>query len=170
VIVAASRFAFFRLAGKQLSLSSISGAILWVASETRLIAQRLHPMKKSTLDEAVAVVLVVEDEPLIRIFTVQVLAEAGFEVEEAGNADEALKRLKDRPVKALVTDIDMPGRINGCALAWEVHTLHPTAALLVISGVETPSANELPPTVRFLRKPVAPEKLVTELNHALSSA
>jgi hypothetical protein len=63
---------------------------------------------------------------------------------------------------------EVPGRINGfCTLAWEVYTLHPPAALLVISGVETPSANELPPTARFLRKPLPPEKLLAELNQAL---
>jgi hypothetical protein len=66
---------------------------------------------------------------------------------------------------------EVPGRINGfCTLAWEVYTLHPPAALLVISGVETPSANELPPTARFLRKPLPPEKLLAELNQARSSA
>jgi DNA-binding NtrC family response regulator len=99
-----------------------------------------------------------------------VLVEAGFEVEEADNSDEALKRSRGRSVKALVTDIDMPGRLDGYGLAWEVHALFPTAALLVISGVATPSPNELPSKARFLRKPLAPERLVAELNQALCFA
>ena len=127
-------------------------------------------MKRDPPIDGQTLVLVVEDEPLIRIFTVQVLTEAGFEVEEAGNSDEALSRLNGRTINALVTDVDMPGRLDGCGLAWKVNALCPRAALVVISGVGTPSPEELPPKARFLRKPLAPEKLVAELNRALSDA
>ena len=49
----------------------------------------------------------IDDAPLVRILTVQVLEEAGFRVEEAGNSDEALSRLDGYQIAALVTDIDM---------------------------------------------------------------
>jgi DNA-binding NtrC family response regulator len=127
-------------------------------------------MKRAPPVHDKALVLVVEDEPLIRIFTVQVLSEAGFEVDEAGNSEEALSRLKGRKINALVTDVDMPGRLDGCGLAWEVHALCPEAALVIISGVATIVPGELPPKTRFLRKPLAPEKLVAELNQALLAA
>lgn len=126
-------------------------------------------MKRDPPIDGQALVLVVEDEPLIRIFTVQVLTEAGFQVEEAGDSDEALKQLNGGKINALVTDVDMPGRLDGCGLAWEVNALCPRAALVIISGVETPSPEELPAKARFLRKPLAPEKLVAELNQALSN-
>jgi PleD family two-component response regulator len=60
--------------------------------------RRWLAMKKGPIDAA-PVVLVVDDEPLIRIFTVQVLADAGYEVDEAGNSDEALQRLNGRLIK-----------------------------------------------------------------------
>jgi CheY-like chemotaxis protein len=128
--------------------------------------RRWLAMKKGPIDAA-PVVLGVDDEPLIRIFTVQVLADAGYEVDEAGNSDEALQRLNGRLIKALVTDIDMPGRLDGCGLAWEVHSLCPSAAVIVISGVATPGPHELPPKARFLRKPTDPEDLLAELHDAI---
>ncbi len=70
-------------------------------------------MNKGLPLEARAAVLVVDDE-LVRILTVQALEEAGFRVEEAGNSDEALSRLDGHPIVALVTDIDMPGSLDGC--------------------------------------------------------
>jgi CheY-like chemotaxis protein len=76
-------------------------------------------MNKGLPFEARAAVLVVDDE-LVRILTVQALEEAGFRVEEAGNSDEALSRLDGHPIVALVTDIDMPGSLDGCGLARRV--------------------------------------------------
>jgi two-component system, response regulator PdtaR len=112
-------------------------------------------------------VLVVDDEPLVRILTVQVLEEAGFRVEEAGNSEEALSRLDGHQIVALVTDIDMPGPLDGCGLTWRVHELLPTIAILVISGVATPRSNELPPNAEFLTKPFDPKRLVRELRKLL---
>ena len=95
-------------------------------------------MNKGLPFEARAAVLVVDDEPLVRILTVQVLEEAGFRVEEAGNSDEALSRLDGHPIVALVTDIDMPGSLDGCGLARRVRQLFPSVAILIISGVAIP--------------------------------
>jgi len=94
-------------------------------------------MNKGLPLEARAAVLVVDDE-LVRILTVQALEEAGFRVEEAGNSDEALSRLDGDPIVALVTDIDMPGSLDGCGLARRVRQLFPSVAILIISGVATP--------------------------------
>lgn len=124
-------------------------------------------MNKGPPLEARAPVLVVDDEPRVRILTVQVLEEAGFPVEEAGNSEEALSRLDGHQIAALVTDIDMPGSLDGCELAWRVRALCPAAAILVISGVATPRPDELPPNARFLTKPFDPKRLVRELDQAL---
>ena len=111
--------------------------------------------------------LVVDDE-LVRILTVQALEEAGFRMEEAGNSDEALSPLDGHPIVALVTDIDMPGSLDGCGLARRVRQLFPSVAILIISGVATPRYDELPPKARFLTKPFEPRRLVRELRKALS--
>lgn len=116
------------------------------------------------------VVLVVDDEPLVRIFTVQVLQEAGYAVDEARDCEEALSRLRGRQIGALVTDIQMPGGMDGCGLAWHVHGMFPEVALLVTSGVAKPAPHELPPKTRFLPKPLAPQLLVHELGEALGKA
>jgi CheY-like chemotaxis protein len=63
------------------------------------------------------VVLVVEDETLVRMFMADFLDEAGFRVFEAVNADEALTVLQARPdIQVVVTDIEMPGTMNGLEL------------------------------------------------------
>jgi CheY-like chemotaxis protein len=127
-------------------------------------------MSKALLLEGQATVLVVDDEPLVRILTAQVLEEAGFQVEEAGNSDEALSRLNGHKIAALVTDIDMPGSLDGCGLAWRVHEIFPAVATVIISGVARPRSEELPPKARFLTKPFDPKRLVRELSQALPEA
>jgi CheY-like chemotaxis protein len=124
-------------------------------------------MNKDPGFEAPTSVLVVDDEPLVRIPTVQVLEEAGFRVEEAGNSEEALLRLDGYPIAALVTDLDMPGSLDGRGLAWRIHELFPTVSILMISGVAEPRSDELPANTRFLTKPFDPKRLVRELNEAL---
>jgi CheY-like chemotaxis protein len=66
-------------------------------------------------------VLVVEDEPLLRMDAVDMIREAGFDVLEASNADEAILLLETRPyIEVMFTDIDMPGSMNGIKLAHAV--------------------------------------------------
>jgi CheY-like chemotaxis protein len=67
------------------------------------------------------VVLVVENDVLLRLVTANNLRDAGFEVIEAANSAEALRILECFPVDALFSDIDMPGTMNGLALAQWVH-------------------------------------------------
>jgi CheY-like chemotaxis protein len=109
-------------------------------------------------------VLLVEDEPLVRMMGADVLADAGFEVLEAMNADEALGILEAEPdVQILVTDIDMPGSMDGLTLARVAHDRWPQMPVLVISGKVRPSAAELPPGGAFLAKPFPSAKLVGEV-------
>jgi CheY-like chemotaxis protein len=61
-----------------------------------------------------AVVLIVEDEPMVRLTGADLLAEAGFEVFEAGNANEALRILEATPeVRVVFSDVEMPGSLDG---------------------------------------------------------
>jgi CheY-like chemotaxis protein len=100
-------------------------------------------------------VLVVEDERLIRMVVADALAEAGIVVVEAQNANEALRVLGDKAidVHVLFTDIHMPGHIDGLALAHHVREHWPWIGLLIASGLASPTASEMPHGCRFMPKP-----------------
>jgi CheY-like chemotaxis protein len=67
------------------------------------------------------VVLVVEDEPFVRMDAVDIVEEAGFIAAEATNADEAMRILETNPdIRIVFTDIDMPGSMDGIKLAFAV--------------------------------------------------
>jgi CheY-like chemotaxis protein len=118
------------------------------------------------------VVLVVEDEPLVRMTAVDELEEAGFQVLEAANADEALKMLEARSdvVQVLFTDVHMPGSMDGMALAEQVHRRWPHVLLLISSGRARPHPDEIPDHGHFVPKPYIGATLVrhiTEMMHTL---
>ena len=97
-------------------------------------------------------VLLVEDEPLVRLVASEGLEEAGYEVLEAANADDALRVLAVRPdVGVLFTDVNMPGKLDGLALAELVHRQWPAIKLLVTSGRSLQGV--VPDDGRFLVKP-----------------
>jgi DNA-binding NtrC family response regulator len=99
--------------------------------------------------------LVVEDDGLIRLDLVDTLEDMGFRVLNAKNADEALEVLEATDeVVAVLTDIDMPGSINGIGLAKAVHERWPPLKVIVVSGRYDPAAGVLPPGAKFLTKPV----------------
>lgn len=85
------------------------------------------------------IVLIVEDEPLVRELAVAAIQEAGLEVVEAANADEAIDILQRRcDVGVLFTDVDMPGQLDGLALARLVHEHWPAIRLILTSGRSLP--------------------------------
>jgi YesN/AraC family two-component response regulator len=92
------------------------------------------------------------DEPLVRMTAADELAEAGFQVLEAANADVALAVLEARSdeVHVLFTDIDMPGSMNDLRLAENVHTRWPHIALLISSGYQRPYPDQIPDDGQFL--------------------
>lgn len=86
-----------------------------------------------------AVVLVVEDEPILRMLAVDVVEEAGFEAIDAPDADAAMSLLESRAdIRLVFTDIDMPGSMNGLGLAARIHDRWPLIALIVTSGKVRP--------------------------------
>jgi two-component system, response regulator PdtaR len=102
------------------------------------------------------VVLVVEDEPLVRAMAVDVLEEAGFDVLEAPTADYALLVLERRQdIRVLVTDVDMPGSLNGFQLARIVQDHFHRVRVIVVSGRSRPGQNDMAPDAVFLAKPYA---------------
>ncbi|MET3858525.1 response regulator [Rhizobium sp. OAE497] len=98
-------------------------------------------------------VLVVDDEPLIRFATVDALEEAGFEVLEAGNADEALVVFEGAQIDAVFTDVNMPGSTDGIGLMNRVRARSPGTRVIVTSGHVRLGAFDLASGVSFIAKP-----------------
>ena len=106
-------------------------------------------------------VLIVEDDPVVRMNAVEMIEESGWNAIEAGHSEEALQILTDHPeVDVLFTDINMPGDMDGLALAECVHRLHPHVELVVTSGKRFIANDNLPDNGTFLGKPYGLEALV----------
>lgn len=110
-------------------------------------------------------VVVAEDEVLIRMVAVEALVGAGFDVIEANHAGEALMVLTNQAdrICVLFTDIHMPGDMDGLALAHHACVHWPWVALLIASGQALPLAAELPHGSRFLSKPYDPHHVVAHV-------
>jgi CheY-like chemotaxis protein len=107
------------------------------------------------------VVLVVEDEILLRWATVSVIDETGFNAFEAGSAVEAISILERRSdVWAVVTDVQMPGSINGLKLAHLISTRWPKVKIIVTSGRLRLREDDMPTGGRYLHKPYDPSHLI----------
>ena len=105
-------------------------------------------------------VLIVDDEPLIRLYVRGVLEDAGHLAKEASNAEDALRLIHEDGNTLVVTDIDMPGAMDGLALAREVRATCPNVAVIVTSGRRLPRPDEMPSDARFLSKPFSQERLI----------
>lgn len=106
-------------------------------------------------------VLVVDDEPLLRLFNVDMLSDAGFDVLEAGNADEALRLLEQTDdIRVVFTDVEMPGQIDGFGLADRIEALWPEIGVVVTSGRRFPDEAFGASARCFVAKPYAPAKVV----------
>lgn len=116
------------------------------------------------------VILVVEDEAPIRIVIAIMLEDAGYEVIEAANAEEALAVMGVRQVSVLFTDVNMPGRLNGLELAEHVHERWPDVALLVASGALATVPSAIPCGGQFVPKPYRVDQIVREIDRLVGRA
>lgn len=120
--------------------------------------------------QAKCAVLIVEDEPLIRMVAAEVFEQEGVPYFEAGDADEALDKLAHHPeIAVLFTDINMPGTMDGIALAIAVHAHEPQIELIVTSGRRFYSDSELPDSGTFLAKPYRLSALIGVVRAKLAS-
>jgi CheY-like chemotaxis protein len=109
---------------------------------------------------ATPAILVVEDEPLLRLLAVDIAEDAGFKALSAASADEALAILEVRvDVRLVFTDVQMPGSMDGLRLAHAVRDRWPPVELIVTSGRGHIAANDLPDRGRFFAKPYDVEAL-----------
>lgn len=100
------------------------------------------------------VVLVVEDETLIRMDAIEMIVAAGYEVLEAATADQAIEILEARPdISILFTDIQMPGSLDGLKLSHAVRHRWPPIKIVTCSGHVKLTEYDLPEGARFVPKP-----------------
>lgn len=101
-----------------------------------------------------AIVLVVEDEPILRMLAVDVVEQAGLESIEAADANEAIAILEVRQdIRLVFTDVDMPGGMDGLRLAAAIRDRWPPIEVIVTSGKPLPQDLKLPARVIFIPKP-----------------
>jgi|SRR6202049_2004347 CheY-like chemotaxis protein len=118
-----------------------------------------------------AVVLIVEDEFLLRMDAVDMIAGAGFEVVEAANADQAIEVLEARrDITVVFTDIQMPGSMDGLKLARAVRGRWPPIKIVATSGHLNVGETDLPEGGRFLPKPYSPVQVEGVLRELISGA
>lgn len=124
----------------------------------------LEPHKSKSPDSK----LIVEDEFLIRLMLEDNLREAGYRVIETSNADDAAVIISASAPQLIVTDIRMPGRLDGLGLLAFVRVAHPTLPVVVVSAHN----NQFPERNRythFLPKPYQFEKLAKIVERALKT-
>ncbi|MGF0540572.1 response regulator [Agrobacterium sp. ES01] len=110
------------------------------------------------------VVLVVEDEPLLRMDIACDLEDRGMDVLEAANANEAITILQEnRKVGALFTDVDMPGSMDGLGLAATVRDRWPPIKIIVTSGHRQVTSSQMPNGSRFFGKPYNSDEVANAL-------
>src|SRR5882762_593402 len=99
---------------------------------------------------AKTVILVVDDEPMLRLIAMEELEDAGFEMLEACNAEDALAQIVRHPeISVVFTDINMPGPFDGLELARRVHRQRPDIRLILTSGRQAPAAKDIPDDGQF---------------------
>lgn len=116
-----------------------------------------------------AAILVVDDEVLIRFMQAEALRDAGYEVVEAANGDEALALLRaGLDVSLLITDVRMPGSLDGLDLARAAHDLRPDLAIAISSAHVGAIQGNLDGIVAdFLPKPYLPSRLIELANRLI---
>ncbi|SFB59471.1 Response regulator receiver domain-containing protein [Rhizobium sp. NFR07] len=110
-------------------------------------------------------ILLVEDEAIIRFELADFFSDAGYEVFEAGDADEAIAILeRETSIRVVLTDIQLPGSMDGLKLAHYVRDRYPPTVLLVTSGAAHIASEALPLNTRFITKPFDPARLLQQID------
>jgi len=117
------------------------------------------------------VILIVEDELLIRMDSAEAIENAGFEVIQAGNADDAIAILEARTeIHVVFTDIQMPGSMDGLKLARFVRDRWPPIKIVATSGLVRVGDDDLPAGSVFLPKPYRGAEVVATLKELTCTA
>lgn len=109
-------------------------------------------------------VLIVEDEPIVRIYESELAEGAGFLTLTAGNAEEALRELEGPvDIRILLTDLDMPGVMDGLALANAVRERWPDVRIVIASAHVDSAAGDGCEEIVYVHKPFTASELIDAL-------
>ena len=112
-----------------------------------------------------ASILVVDDEAMIRTAMIYIVEDAGYSAVEAADADEAIIMLERCPhIVAVLTDINMPGTMDGLQLSRVIRARWPSVGLVITSGRFIARAAQMPAGVHFISKPYTPGEIVSALH------
>ena len=112
--------------------------------------QDTSPQDTGPQDAGHGTILIVEDDPLVRVVLAAAIEDADFDVTIAESADEALRQLSSGLMpRAVVTDIEMAGSLDGLGLARWLSERRAGIGILVVSGRQAPGVGDLPGGVRF---------------------
>jgi len=111
-------------------------------------------------------ILIVEDEVLSSEYLEFVLEDAGYEAIPASDAEEAITVLEHRDdIHLVVTDINLPGVLNGLQLAALVRDRWPSINIIVVTGYSAPTSEEIPSGSPFIPKPFSAQKMIDAVRH-----
>jgi CheY-like chemotaxis protein len=120
---------------------------------------------------AAPIVLVVEDEMMLRMRAVDMVEDAGFTSLEATDAEQAIAILESRSdIALLFTDIQMPGKMDGLGLAHVVHERWPPIKIILASGQLNPTKTDIPAGSQFFGKPLAADEMIAEMRTLIGHA
>lgn len=121
-------------------------------------------MNVNGLDHIERTILVVDDEPLIRLNLADFFEDEGFRVFEAENAEAAIVVLESNPsIQVVLTDVQMPGSMDGVKLAHYIRDRYPPTLLVVASGAVKLRPSDLPSHTVFVAKPFDPRYVLEEI-------
>ena len=117
------------------------------------------------------IVLIVEDDMILRMRSVDIVEDAGYTPVEAVDADQAFGILRSRSdIALLFTDIQMPGSMDGLQLAHAVYERWPQLKIILVSGQLKLSSAEIPRDSRFFGKPLVSGQIITEMQDMIGLA
>lgn len=138
--------------------------VIFTARPTNRAGRRRKEANLSDIAKRI-VVLVVEDDPFLRMTAIELVAEAGFEAVPAANADQAVRILEARAdVRIVFTDVDMPGSMDGRKLAAAIGGRWPSIEVILTSGQVAITADELPARRVFFSKPYDHRQVIATLH------
>ena len=166
-------YGFARQSGGTVEIDSVPGSGTTIRITlprcTKAIPVKLDSVPDSRPRRSRGLVLVVEDTPGVALATGSMLQEIGFSVVHAADAEEALGRLEENgEIEAVLSDIVMPGRLNGIGLAREIERRRPGLPVVLMTGYSRALEDE--EGLDILRKPFLIDALESRLDAAIEAS
>ena len=130
----------------------------------------LASVASSMIPRGLGCILVVEDEFLIRMLLADELRDVGYQVVEAANADEALEVLRGVTPDVIISDVRMPGSIDGMGLLAAVRQSFPNLPVIMMSADAEPQDAISAGANQFVAKPYRVEAIFEAVRHELNKA